>query len=218
MILLKKVVSLKNIFINKSHWLHTLQIHTICKSLVEIGRKFMEISLNYRDLIDFFNKEMLTSLFSLPSTNFHPFGHVKRVLFRPKNYHELSRFFISWRQYRFRDINALDFTNFQIEFHKRKFLREHVIYSFLMDSVIICIHFESNQPPVSLKVTTAAFLIRKTLAITPTNLRKQDLTHSSNVSQGPFYADFCCREGISCFYYFTVCQCNVCWLSHKKIN
>ena len=56
----KKVFSLKNSCLNKSHWLCTLQIHMICKSLVEIGHKFMEISLNHIDCIDVCDKEMLT--------------------------------------------------------------------------------------------------------------------------------------------------------------
>ena len=83
-----------------------------------------------------------------------------------------ARFFICGGKYRFRDINALDLINFRIHFHYSKFLREYVIY----------IHFGSSQPPVSLKITTAASLIKETLAITPTNLLKQDLTYSSNVS------------------------------------
>ena len=68
----------------------------------------------------------------------------------------------------------------------------------LRDSVIICILFGSNQPLVSLKITTAAFLIREMLAIAPTNLLKQDLTYLSNASQGSFYLDFCFRGCISC--------------------
>ena len=47
----------------------------------------------------------------------------------------------------------------------------------LMDSVTVCTHFGSNQPPFSLKITNAASLIRRTLAIRPTNLLKQDLTY-----------------------------------------
>ena len=112
MILFKKVVFLKNIVINKSPWLHTLKIHTIYKSLVEIGQKFMEVSLNHIDFADFFDKEMLTSSFPFPSTNFQNFFD---------------------RQYWFRDINAMDLKNFRIQVRNTKFLREHVI---LMDPVI----------------------------------------------------------------------------------
>ena len=72
MILFKNVVFLKNIFINKSPWLQTLKMHTICKSLAEIGQKLMEVSLNHINFTDFFDKEMLTSSFLFPSTNFHP--------------------------------------------------------------------------------------------------------------------------------------------------
>ena len=89
----------------------------------------------------------------------------------------------------------MDLKNFRIQVHSRKFLREHVI---LMDSEIICILFRSNQPAVSLKLTTAAFQIRETLAIVPTNIQKQDLTYISNASEGTLYLDFCCRECISC--------------------
>ena len=48
----------------------------------------------------------------------------------------------------------------------------------LMDSVIICLHLRNTQS-ISLKIN-AASLIRNTLAITLTNLLKQDLTFSPN--------------------------------------
>ena len=138
----------------------------------------MEQSFNHRDFTGFFKKEMLASSFSFPSTNFHTLCYLKRALFRLKNYHELSRFFCG-QQYRFRGINALDLKKFRIQLHNRKFLSERVI---LMDSEIICILFGSNQSPVFLKITTAAFLIRETLAIAPTNLLKQDLAYLPNAS------------------------------------
>ena len=94
MILFKRVVSLKNIFINKSHWLHTLKINTICKSLAEVGQEFMKESFNRTDSTDFLEKKMLTSSFSFPSTNFHKLYYLKRTLFRLKKYHELSRIFL----------------------------------------------------------------------------------------------------------------------------
>ena len=59
----------------------------------------------------------------------------------------------------------------------------------LMDSAISCFHFRNSQPPISLK-TTAASVIRNTLAITLTNLLKKDFTFSSNIFSGPFNADF----------------------------
>ena len=43
MILVRKVISLNNVYINESHWLYTLQIYTVCKSRVEIGHRLMEI-------------------------------------------------------------------------------------------------------------------------------------------------------------------------------
>ena len=48
----------------------------------------------------------------------------------------------------------------------------------LMEYVIICLHLR-NTLPISLKIN-AASLIRNTLAITLTNLLKQDLTFSPN--------------------------------------
>ena len=37
---------MKNIYINESHWLYTLQIYTVCKSSVEISHTHMEELLN----------------------------------------------------------------------------------------------------------------------------------------------------------------------------
>ena len=45
MILLRKIVSLNNIYINESHWVYTLQIYTVCKSGVEISHSLLEIFL-----------------------------------------------------------------------------------------------------------------------------------------------------------------------------
>ena len=45
MILLRKIVSLNNIYINESHWLYTWQIYTVSKSRVEISHRVMEIFL-----------------------------------------------------------------------------------------------------------------------------------------------------------------------------
>ena len=50
MILLGKIVSLNNIYINASHWLYTLQIYTVCKSRVEISHRLMEIFLALKRL------------------------------------------------------------------------------------------------------------------------------------------------------------------------
>ena len=58
----------------------------------------------------------------------------------------------------------------------------------LMDSAIIRIYFRNSQPLISL--TAAASLFRNILAITLTNLLKQNLTFSSNVFKGPFNVDF----------------------------
>ena len=107
-------------------------------------------------------------------------------------------FFICGQHYWFRDINTLDLTNLTNSNQQQKMSELARDLFILMDPVIICIHFGSNQPPVSLKITTATSLLKETLAITPTNLLKQDFTYSSNASWGPFCADFCCRKGISC--------------------
>ena len=69
MILLRKVFSLKNVYINETHWLYNLQIYTVCKCRVEISQMLMEISLNLVGFTDFFCKEMLTSLISFSSRN-----------------------------------------------------------------------------------------------------------------------------------------------------
>ena len=61
MILRRKVVSLKNIYVNESHWLYTLQIYTVWKSLVEISHTLMEVTLNLMAFTDVFYKEMFTS-------------------------------------------------------------------------------------------------------------------------------------------------------------
>ena len=58
----------------------------------------------------------------------------------------------------------------------------------LMDSAIIWIYFRNSQPPISL--TAAASLFRDTLAITLTDLLKQNLTFSSNNFKGPFNVNF----------------------------
>ena len=43
MILLRKVVSRDNIYINESHWPYTLQIYIVCKFWVEISHRLMKI-------------------------------------------------------------------------------------------------------------------------------------------------------------------------------
>lgn len=68
---------------------------------------------------------------------------------------------------------CLAFTKVQGQVHLRKFLRDLFI---LMDYKIVCINFRSSQQAVSLK-KTAASLIMETLAITPTNVLKQDVIY-----------------------------------------
>ena len=57
-----------------------------------------------------------------------------------------------------------------------------------MNPATIWIYFRNSQPLISL--AAAASLFRNILAITLTNLLKQNLTFSSNVFKGPFYVDF----------------------------
>ena len=57
-----------------------------------------------------------------------------------------------------------------------------------IDSAIIWIYFRNSQQPISL--TAAASLFRDTLAITLTDLLKQNLTFSSNNFKGPFNVNF----------------------------
>ena len=68
---------------------------------------------------------------------------------------------------------------------------------FTLMNLVIYIHFGSSQPPISLKTSIVASLIKKILVITPTNSLKKDLAYSSNIFYGPFQVDFCCHEGIS---------------------
>ena len=80
---------------------------------------------------DFYIMQLLTRLFSFFSTLiFTPNCYLKLSQFSPQHYYELSRFFLCGNLYRFRDINVLDHTNFQIQMHHKTFLNEHVTYSF----------------------------------------------------------------------------------------
>ena len=55
---------------------------------------------------NFFDKIMLSSLFSFSLTNFYPLFYLKQALCRLKHPHKLSRFSVCCQQYRFRDINS----------------------------------------------------------------------------------------------------------------
>lgn len=92
---------------------------------------FIEISLNYTDFTYFLYVEMLTSLFSFSlRILFYLRPCLKGTLYRLKSYNDLSRFCLCDQLFPFRDSNVLDFTNFQVQVHHRKFLRENVVYSF----------------------------------------------------------------------------------------
>ena len=60
----------------------------------------------------------------------------------------------------------------------------------LADLVIIYARFGNSQPPVSLEIATIASLIFG--HHTKKLLKKKEAL---------FYADFCCHEGISCFFW-----------------
>ena len=112
-------------------WLYLasyLRIKSSCSSQVEISQTLLEIALNFIYFTDFYFVETLTSLFSFFSTLFsHAHCYLKLMLFRLEN-HEFSRFFLCGELYRFKDIDDLDLTNFQIQAHHKKLLKEHVTY------------------------------------------------------------------------------------------
>ena len=102
-------------------FLFSFKVRLDCNSRVEISRTSMEISLNHIDFTDFFRMLVVAKL------RFIFFSECFFTNF--ENHHKQSRFF--WTQsYRSKDVNILDFTNFQIQVHDRKCLRGHVIYSF----------------------------------------------------------------------------------------
>ena len=54
--LFTKVAPLKNIYMNESNWLNTLQIDTAGKSSIKISHMFLEEPLNLTSFTDFFCK------------------------------------------------------------------------------------------------------------------------------------------------------------------
>ena len=93
MILLRRVVFLKNINLHESHWLYT----------------YVEIFLNLMGFTDFFYKEILTKLISFSSRYTFPLDLLlKAVVVLAKNY-EFLHFFLRGKPYWFRDISQ--FTN-----------------------------------------------------------------------------------------------------------
>ena len=128
MILLRKVVSLKKIYLNESHWLYTLQIYTVQKSRVVISHTLMEISVNPMSFADFF-KEMLTSLISFSSRyTFSLNLLLKASVVQAKNYGVL-KVFLCGQPYWLRDISET-FENFRMKVHHKNVFSYHVIYSF----------------------------------------------------------------------------------------
>ena len=104
---------------------------SVCSSQVEISDTFMNMSLNLIYFTDFYFIEILTSLFSFFSTLiFSRNCYLKLSLFRLQHYHEFSRFSLCGKLYRFRDINFLDLTNFQIQTHDKKILNENMTFPF----------------------------------------------------------------------------------------
>ena len=106
MILLRKIVSLNNIYINESHWLYTLQIYTVCKSGVEISHSLLEIFLILKRLGGQFDpscvflnesaKEIVNSWFFV-TFNFLTFNIIISHII-PENFIEIPQVFQKiWR-------------------------------------------------------------------------------------------------------------------------
>ena len=91
MILLRRVVFLKNINLHESHWLYT----------------YVEIFLNLMGFTDFFYKEILTKLISFSSRYTFPLDLLlKAGVVLAKNY-EFLHFFLRGKPYWFRDISQI---------------------------------------------------------------------------------------------------------------
>ena len=94
MILLRKVVSRDNIYINESHWPYTLQIYTACKFWVEISDRLMKIFFILKGwgtiwpplcfFINLSNKEIVNSWF------FVTFNLIISHIF-PENFIKISK-------------------------------------------------------------------------------------------------------------------------------
>ena len=169
----RKVVSLKNIYVNESHSLCTLEIYTIWKYWVEISHTLMEISLNLKGFTDFSYKEMFTSLISFsPRNTFSLNLLLKQALFKLKVM-SFYNFFLCGQLYRFREISQTS---------KLKSTAETSASTWCIHFDGLCnylLSFQKQPATISLKIT-AASLIRNTLSIISTNLLKQDLNFSSN--------------------------------------
>ena len=176
MILRRKVVSLKNIYLNETHELYNLKNISSLKvsSLVTLSWKYPLILVEISSNSDFFDKEKSTSLISFSSRyTFYSTCYLKQALFRLKIMSFYNFFFLA------NCIGSETSQKFPNESLPQKLFQLVRDLFILMDSAIICIHYRNTQPPISLKIN-AASLIRNTLAIILTNLLKHDLTFSSN--------------------------------------
>ena len=151
----------------------TLIKRSVCGSLVEISHTFMEMPLNLVYFTDFYLIEILTNLFSFffLCSFYHPNCYLKLSLFRLKHYLEFSRFLqfgklVSLQRHSYLGPYKLPNSSAPQKISERARL------FILINPVIICIHFKSNQLPFSLSALTAAFQIRKNLVITPAYLLK----------------------------------------------
>ena len=105
--------------------LSTLQLYVVCKSQIDIGHTFMEISLNLANFTDFFlNRNVIPFYFHFSSKHAFSLTYSVRCL-RLKNY-VFSRFFLCGQLNRLKDTkrNVLDFAEFRNQVLYRKFLRE----------------------------------------------------------------------------------------------
>ena len=140
MILRKKVVSLKNIYVNENHWVCTLQSYTVWKSLVEITHMLMEISLNLVGFTDFFYKEMLTSLISLSSRNIFWINMLLKTSVVENKSSDFLNFFLRDQPYLFRDISQTS----ELKFTKETFSASSSFVHF--DGLCNYLHLFQKQP------------------------------------------------------------------------
>ena len=172
MILLRKVVSLKNI--SKPLALHFANIYRLKVSTSNYPHSHGNILKSdgfYRFLL-LRNVDQFNFIFFKVYFFTHP-CYLKQAFFRLKNMSFYNFFFVASR------IGSDTPQKLPNESPSQTLFQLARDLFISMDSAIICIHLRKTQPPISLKIN-AASLIRNTLAIILINLLKQGLTFSSN--------------------------------------
>ena len=176
MILRRKVVSLKNIYLNETHELYNLKNISSLKvsSLVTLSWKYPLILVEISSNSDFFDKEKSTSLISFSSRyTFYSTCYLKQALFRLKIMSFYNFFFVANR------IGSETSQKLPNESPPQNLFQLARDLFISMDSAITYIHFRNTELTISFKIN-AASMIRNTLVIILTNLLKQDSTFSSN--------------------------------------